>query len=71
VTEAEIDRALAGLDKIGTDASGWCSLYRDRVSGDLWEISYPHSEMHGGGPRSLARISPSDARARYPSAISN
>jgi hypothetical protein len=68
VTEAEIDRALAQLDKLAGDASGWLNLYRDPVTGDLWEVSYPQGEMHGGGPRQLARVAAADAALRYPSA---
>ncbi|SFM17144.1 Immunity protein 27 [Bradyrhizobium sp. NFR13] len=66
MTEAEISAALAKLEEIGHDASGWDTLFRDPVSGALWEITYPHSEMHGGGPRQLDEIAPSDAEAKYP-----
>lgn len=68
MTELEIDQALARLEKLAIDASGWSSLYRDPVSRELWEVSYPHSERHGGGPRSLDPISRDEAWSRYPSA---
>ena len=72
MTDAEIDLALSRLEKLAVDSSGWLSLYRDPSTGELWEITYPHSEMHGGGPRALSHISVADARVRYPSAsISN
>lgn len=49
-----IDEWIAGkLERVGVDASGWLALYRDRVTGQRWELSYPHSEMHGGGPKLL------------------
>ena len=66
MTEAEIDRALAQLDKVAVDASGWLSLYRDPVTGDLWEVSYPQGEMHGGGPRQLARVAAATLRCAIP-----
>lgn len=72
MSEAEIDGSLVRLTKLATDASGWLSLYRYPESGELWELSYPQSEMHGGGPRRLATIGETDAKARYPDApISN
>lgn len=43
-------------------ASGaWLRLYKDPSDGRLWELSYPLSEMHGGGPRRLRVIAPADA----------
>jgi hypothetical protein len=37
-------------EKVKTDPSGWVSIYRNLSTGDLWELSYPHGERHGGGP---------------------
>jgi hypothetical protein len=45
------------LVKIATDISGWRVLYRDPKDSRLWELSYPQSEMHGGGPPKLTCIS--------------
>lgn len=43
-------------------ASGaWLRLYKDPTDGRLWELSYPQSEMQGGGPRRLRVITPADA----------
>ncbi len=55
---AEID-ALLSTELVrlsGTDGD-WRTLYRHRTTGKLWELSYPQSEMHGGGPRRLRRLS--------------
>jgi hypothetical protein len=41
------------LHKVQTDASGWRVLYQHRETGQFWELSYPMSQMHGGGPRLL------------------
>ncbi len=48
---------------VRTDQSGWMMLYRDKETGQFWELDYPHSEMHGGGPprlRELNIVDPSD-----------
>jgi hypothetical protein len=54
---AEIDVWLAErLEKRRPDASGWRALYRDRRTGDFWELDYPDSHLAGGGPRLLRRL---------------
>jgi hypothetical protein len=53
------------LEEIAADDSGWMILYRDPSDGRYWELSYPQSEMHGGGPPVLAFIPYEEARARY------
>jgi hypothetical protein len=60
-------RALASshLVKLGTDASGWNTLYRDPDDGRLWELVYPQGELQGGGPPQLKCISAEDARQKY------
>ena len=69
MTETEIDAALAGLKKLGHDRSGWDTLYRDPASGKLWEVTYPESQRHGGGPRQMSEISSSAAGVKYASAL--
>lgn len=41
------------LEKQKADESGWYVLYRHRDTGLFWELTYPQSHMHGGGPRLL------------------
>ena len=53
------------LHKVTSDPSGWDKLYRDPQDGRLWELTYPLSHMHGGGPPLLKIISESDARQKY------
>lgn len=54
---AKIDALLsADLIKLSTADGGWRTLYRHRRTGGLWELSYPQSEMHGGGPRRLRQL---------------
>jgi hypothetical protein len=52
---ALIDDWLATkLDEVRT--RDWRILYQHRDTGQYWELSYPQSEMHGGGPRLLRRL---------------
>jgi len=55
----------AHLVRVTTDASGWRVLYRDPSDDRLWELSYPRSEMHGGGPPKLTCIPRQQAEAVY------
>jgi len=64
MTEQEITDALTQMRKIAHDPSGWQTLYRDG-SGELWEVTYPNSAMHGGGSRELTRISGENAATVY------
>jgi Immunity protein 27 len=54
------------LVKIGTADGGWSTLYRDPADGRYWELTYPLSHMHGGGPKSLALMSAEAAAQKYP-----
>ena len=45
------------LKFIGTDESGWDTLYQDVSDGRYWLLCYPASELHGGGPPSLRALS--------------
>lgn len=53
------------LERIADSGDGWETLYRDPVDGRLWEHTYPHSELHGGGPPRLSVITPEHAAAKY------
>jgi hypothetical protein len=53
------------LERLANDPSGWETLYRDPRDGRLWELTYPQSEMHGGGPRRLRVLSRDEAAAKY------
>lgn len=55
------------LKRIGTDKSGWDVLYIDPADNRLWELTYPESEMQGGGPPTLICISNEEAKQKYPS----
>jgi hypothetical protein len=53
------------LVQLGADSSGWSELYRDPDDSRLWELTWPQSETHGGGPPRLICIPVDAARAKY------
>ncbi|MFN4276540.1 MAG: Imm27 family immunity protein [Ferrovibrio sp.] len=61
-----IERLISGhLEKIGADASGWDTLFRDPNDKRLWELTYPESHLHGGGPSRLTVIPAELAKRKY------
>jgi len=53
------------LKEIAASDDGWRILYVDPLDKRYWELSYPHSELHGGGPPALEYISEEQAREKY------
>lgn len=54
---AIIDEWLASrLERVADAGGGWRILYRHRESGRYWELTYPASDLHGGGPRVLSAL---------------
>jgi hypothetical protein len=53
------------LKPIKASSDGWSVLYQDPNDQRYWELTYPESELHGGGPPQLAQISESEAIWRY------
>jgi hypothetical protein len=61
-----IERLTSGvLEHLAQDSAGWASLFRDPADGRLWELHYPQSEMHGGGPPSLRHLTKTQAEVTY------
>ncbi|AZO82114.1 MULTISPECIES: Imm27 family immunity protein [unclassified Bosea (in: a-proteobacteria)] len=50
------DKLPETFEQIATADAGWTILYRDRDTAQFWELSYPSSDMHGGGPRCLRQL---------------
>ena len=50
---------------VGSAEGGWRQLYRDPRDGRLWELTFPHGSLHGGGPRRLAMMSTKAATESY------
>jgi hypothetical protein len=66
----EVDRRILWLVShrltlLGVAEGGWRQLYRDPRDGRLWELTFPHGSLHGGGPRRLVYVEEAVARARY------
>lgn len=53
------------LIRITSDESGWDTLYKDPNDNRYWELIYPQSELHGGGPPQLVCISNEEATRKY------
>lgn|SRR5690606_30008759 len=51
--------------QIAVDGNNWSALYKNPDDGSYWELTYPKSHMHGGGPPTLQRISKDEAYYRY------
>ncbi len=69
-TNAAADRiqallASGSLERVATANEGWSTLYRDSADGRLWELTYPQSELHGGGPPVLRWVTAEEIRDRY------
>lgn len=54
------------LIEISEDDSGWNKLFQDPEDKRYWELSYPESEMHGGGAPLLRNLSLQEAKEKYP-----
>jgi len=50
---------------LSKDYGAWETLFQDPNDGRYWERTYPHSEMHGGGPPRLVLLSAQDAMKKY------
>ena len=51
--------------KVATDDSGWEILYKEKSSNKYWELTYPNSEMHGGGEPLVTPITIEDVKLKF------
>ena len=56
--------AARHLQELDRDPTGWDRLFVDPDDGRYWELTYPESELHGGGPPLLRNLQESEARAK-------
>lgn len=65
-TCAHINQLIAGwLQEVAVSDGGWAKLYKDPQDGRYWELTYPHSDWHGGGPPMLMCMSNDEVEGRY------
>jgi len=60
-----IDQGDRGFDQLFHElvlvrTGDWSLLYRHPETGDLWDVTYPQSEMHGAGPKRLRHLTHRD-----------
>lgn len=53
------------LNQVGSADAGWTKLFIDKNDGRYWELTYPDSDWHGGGPPMLKCVSDGYARSKY------
>jgi hypothetical protein len=67
-TALRIEALVANhLHYVATDSTGWDKLYLDLADSRLWELTYPQSDLQGGGPPALSVISAGKASRKYTS----
>jgi hypothetical protein len=57
------------LQKICVTEGGWVTLYQDPADGRYWELTYPQSEQHGGGPPLLTWLNDEQVASKYKDAL--
>jgi hypothetical protein len=65
ITRRIYDLISHQLVELGIGDEGWSKLYRDPGDGRYWELTYPESEYHGGGPPMLTQVSDALAAQKY------
>lgn len=60
-----VDLTNGYLLELGRDSSGWDTLYRDPNDGRFWELTYPKSDLQGGGPPQLRCILAEEVKGKY------
>lgn len=53
------------LQKVMVSGDGWRVLYQDPDDSRYWELTYPESHLHGGGPPVLTCLSNHEVMERY------
>ncbi|MEL7344615.1 MAG: Imm27 family immunity protein [Pseudomonadota bacterium] len=64
--ELEIERRLREeLQQVAISDDGWDRLLVDPLDNSYWDLTFPRSEMHGGGPKLLSPVSLEFAKTKY------
>ncbi len=51
--------------KVTTNDSGWEILYKEKSSNKYWELTYPNSEVHGGGEPLVSPVAIEDVKLKF------
>lgn len=65
-TSERIEKLISSsLTKMAERDDGWTVLFQDPADSRYWELTYPNSDWHGGGPPALKCITEDVAREKY------
>ncbi len=53
------------LVRLGFSEDGWDILYQDKNDGRYWELTFPQSALHGGGPPTLTLLNEETLKSKY------
>jgi len=56
---------VKSLIEISNNYKEWKTLYKCRDCGEYWELSYPQSELHGGGPPVVNKLKGADLKKNW------
>jgi len=56
---------------ISKESGGWETLYQDPSDLRFWELTYPQSGWHGGGPPALINLTEDEAKQKYDFDLAN
>ncbi|MCL4517493.1 MAG: Imm27 family immunity protein [Firmicutes bacterium] len=56
---------LKKLIKVSDNAREWKTLYKCQDCGEYWELSYPQSELHGGGPPLVCKLKTEELKRKW------
>lgn len=57
--------ARKNLVRVRVDDVNWIVLHQNPATREHWRESFPHSEMHGGGPPVFEKITAEDAKREF------
>ncbi len=59
------EKLTNALIQVAISTDGWTTLYKEKNSDVYWELTYPQSEMHGGGPAQLESFNYDKIKNKY------
>jgi hypothetical protein len=56
---------MKDLVQIKVDPVKWKVLWKDVRTGEFWKEYFPQSELHGGGPSELVKLTEEEAKSEF------